>query len=199
VDQWFAETWPLIQREAKREKARVYFGDESNIRTDYHRGTTWGVKGETPVIEKTGKRYGVNLISAVSPAGKLRFMVTDQRVNADVFIGFLKRLLHKAERPVYLVLDGHPVHRSKKVKEFVEKTDGKLKLFYLPPYSPELNPDELVWNHVKAQKLGRQVIKTKDELMERTRSILRSLQKNSEKLMAFFREENVKYILADVL
>lgn len=199
VDQWFAETWPLIQREAKREKAQIYFGDESNIRTDYHRGTTWGVKGETPVIEKTGKRYSVNLISAVSAQGKLRFMVTDQRVNAAIFIGFLKRLLHGAKKPIYLVLDGHPVHRSKKVKEFVEKTEGKLRLFYLPPYSPELNPDELVWNHVKAQKLGRQVIKTKDELMEKARSVLRSLQKNSEKLKAFFREENVKYVLADVL
>lgn len=199
VNQWFKETWPLIQREAKQNQAHIYFGDESNIRTDYHRGTTWGVKGETPVIEKTGRRYGVNLISAISPRGKLRFMVTDQIVNAEVFIDFLKRLIQGAGQPIYLVLDGHPVHRSKRVRDFVESTEGMLRLFFLPPYSPELNPDELVWNHVKAQKLGRRIVKTKDELMTSIRSVLRSLQKNTEKLKAFFREKNVSYVLADVL
>ena len=122
----------------------IFFGDESNLRSDAHRGTTWGIKGETPVVAKTGRRFSLNLISAVSPMGELRFMVTDQRVNAATFIDFLRRLLVNAERPIYLVLDGHPVHRSKKVRDFVEAQDGKLRLFFLPPYSPELNPDELV-------------------------------------------------------
>lgn len=199
VDQWFQETWPEIQREAKRNKAQVFFGDEANIRTDYHRGSTWGVKGETPVVEKTGKRYGVNMISAISPGGRLRFMVTDKTVNAEVFLEFLKRFTYQAEHPIYLVLDGHPVHRSKRVRQFAEATNGKLKLFYLPPYSPELNPDELVWHHVKAQKLGRRIVKTKQELFERVRSVLRSLQKDADKLKAFFYEKNVKYALSCVL
>ena len=147
VKQWLEESWPAIQKEAKEVGARVFFGDEANMRSDYHKGTTWGIKGETPVVEKTGRRFSINMISAISPRGELRFMLTEERVNAGVFIAFLKRLIHGAEQPIFLVLDGHPVHRSKAVRSFVESTDGKLKIFLLPGYSPELNPDELVWHY----------------------------------------------------
>jgi hypothetical protein len=92
VKQWLEETWPAIQREAKAAKAVMYFGDESSIRSDYHRGTTWGIRGQTPVVQKTGRRFSVNLISALSPRGELRFMVTEQRLTTAVFIDFLKRL-----------------------------------------------------------------------------------------------------------
>lgn len=192
---WREETWPAIQDEAKRRNAIIYFGDESAIRSDFHRGTTWGEKGKTPVVPKTGRRFSVNMISAVSPRGRLRFMVTDSRVTADVFIGFLKRLIHNAERPVYLVVDGHPTHKAKKVRKFVEGTKGKLKLFFLPPYSPELNPDELVWNHIKSHRLGRTVVETKEELRELAHSALRSLQRSKDLIKRFFHEKNVNYTL----
>ena len=164
VQRWLNEDWPAIRAAAKADNAVIFFGDESKLRSDAHRGTTWGVKGETPVVPKTGRRFSLNLISAVSPLGELRFMVTDQRVNASVFIDFLRRLLVNAERPIYLVLDGHPVHRSKKVRDFVERQDGRLKLFLLPPYSPELSPDELVWNVVKGQVTGKTVVEDKQAL-----------------------------------
>jgi len=192
---WLEETWPSIRDEAKRRRATLYFGDESAIRSDFHRGTTWGMKGETPVVEKSGRRFSVNMLSAISPKGKMRFMVTDSRVNADLFIEFLKRLLHNAKRPVYLIVDGHPTHKAKKVQRFVESTEGKLKIFYLPPYSPELNPDELVWNHVKTHRLGRTVVKTKEALATRARSALRSLQKSTDLIKRFFHESHVQYVI----
>jgi transposase len=196
VKVWLEETWPAIQEEAKRRKATVYFGDESAIRSDFHRGTTWGIKGETPVVPKTGRRFSVNMLSAVSPRGKLRFMVTESRVNAGVFIEFLKRLLHNAKRPIYLIVDGHPTNKAKKVRKFIDSTKGRLKLFYLPPYSPELNPDELVWNHVKSHHLGRTVVDTKETLQTLVHSALRSLQRSTRLLKQFFHEQHVQYILA---
>ena len=135
------------------------------------------------------------LISAVSPLGELRFMVTDQRVNASVFIDFLRRLLVNAERPIYLVLDGHPVHRSKKVRDFVERQDGRLKLFFLPPYSPELNPDELVWNVVKGQVSGKTVVEDKQTLRRLVRGASIRLRRSTDKLKKLFLEANVTYIL----
>ncbi|NKC14576.1 MAG: IS630 family transposase [Gammaproteobacteria bacterium] len=195
VKVWLRETWPEVQREAKRRRARVYFGDESTIRSDYHRGTTWGVRGDTPVVAKTGRRFSVNRLSAVSPKGHLRFMVTESRVTADVFIDFLRRLLHNAKRSVYLIVDGHPIHRAKKVQEFVRNSQGKLTLVLLPPYSPELNPDELVWHHVKSQRIGRTVVATKEQLMALARSVLHSLQQNTQIIKRFFYEKHVRYIL----
>ena len=197
VQRWLNDEWPAIRAAAKADNAVIFFGDESNLRSDAHRGRTWGMKGETPIVAKTGRRFSLNLISAVSPLGELRFMVTDQRVNAATFIDFLRRLLVNAERTIYLVLDGHPVHRSKKVRNFVESQDGKLKLFFLPPYSPELNPDELVWNVVKGQVSGRTVVENKETLRHLVRGALFRLQRSTEKLKRLFHEPNVAYILDD--
>ena len=195
VQRWLEEEWPAIRKAAKADNAVIFFGDESNLRSDAHRGTTWGIKGETPVVAKTGRRFSLNLISALSPLGELRFMVTDQRVNAATFIDFLRRLLVNAERPIYLVLDGHPVHRSKKMHDFVETQEGNLRLFFLSPYSPELNPDELVWNVIKGQVSGRTVVEDKQTLRRLVRGALRRLQRSTEKLKKLFHEPNVAYIL----
>ncbi|MDR2245076.1 MAG: transposase, partial [Treponema sp.] len=108
----------------------MYWGDESAIRSDYHCGTTWAPKGKTPVIKTSGARFSVNRLSAISSKGHMRFMVTDKTCTIPVFIDYLKRLLFKQENPVFLIVDGHPVHKSKKVKEYAESTGGKLKLFY---------------------------------------------------------------------
>jgi transposase len=154
VDTWLAKEFPKIQALAKRERAELFFGDEAGIRSDFHAGTTWAPRGETPVVPATGQRFGLNLISAISPRGELRFMTVEGRMNADKFIEFLRRLLHGARRRVFLIVDRHPAHRAKKVREFVEATGGRLRLFFLPSYSPELNPDELVWNHLKNHGIG---------------------------------------------
>lgn len=193
VRRWKEEEYPAIQKWAKRSGASIYFADESAVRSDYHSGTTWAPVAQTPVVPTTGARFSVNLISAVSARGTLRFMVIEGRLVAEVFIEFLRRLLHGAPAPVFLILDRHPVHRSSKVLEFVESTRGQLRLFYLPSYSPELNPDELVWNHLKHHRIGKTRVEGPDQLKRRVIGFLRSLQKLPYVVRGFFRERHVRY------
>jgi transposase len=148
-----AQDFKEIKNAAQKVNAEIFFGDESTVRSDYHSGTTWAPSGKTPTVRTTGARHKVNLISAISARGAMRFMATEQNIDAAVFVEFLKRLLSKAERPVFLIWDNCSVHRSKEVRTFEESTNGKLKLFFLPPFSPELNPDEHVWNCLKIIKL----------------------------------------------
>ena len=166
------------------------------MRSDYHSGTTWAPIGETPTVEKTGARFGINMISAISPKGELRFMTIDGILNGDKFITFLKRLIYRAESPFFLIVDGHPVHKSGKVRAFVEGTEGKLRLFFLPPYSPHLNPDEMVWGYLKHHKIGKMAISGPDDLKKKVFSILRSLQKYAAKVAGSFRAKDTQYILA---
>jgi transposase len=196
VKQWKEKDYPAIRRRAKKEKAVIYFGDESSLRSDSHSGTTWAPVGKTPIVKSTGARFSLNLISAVSAQGLLRFRIVEGRMNADKFIDFLKRLLADETRPVFLIVDNHPVHCSKPVRDFVEGSEGKLRLFFLPPYSPELNPDELVWNHLKNHRLGRSTIKGPEDLKNKAMSWLRSLQKLPRKILGFFRHPDVSYITA---
>lgn len=192
VREWIDKVYPAIKREAKKEGAEIFFEDESGVRSDYHTGTTWGIKGQTPIVKTTGARFSLNMISAISAQGKMRFMTVKGKVNGGVFCEFLKRLMHNAEKKIFLILDGHPVHRSTKVKKFVEATEGKLRIYYLPPYSPELNPDEQVWNNVKG-KIGRSTIKGPNELESKVRGHLITLQRTPEKIRMFFKEPNVRY------
>lgn len=193
VTQWLRKEYPKIKALARKEGARIYFGDEAGVRSDYHSGRTWSPRGETPVVKKTGKRFGLNMISAVSSVGEMRFMTVGGRMNGEVFILFLKKLILDVKRPIYLIVDGHPMHKSRKVKGFVNSTEGILKLFYLPPYSPDLNPDELVWNHLKYHCIGKLLIKTKQELQATVQSYLKSLQRKPQVIKSFFQKPSLKY------
>lgn len=192
VRAWEAEIYPAIRAEAKAIGAMIYFGDESSIRSDYHTGTTWAPVGETPVVEVTGRRFSLNMISAVSPQGEFRFMLHDGSVTAEVFREFLKRLLIGADKPVFLVVDGHPIHKAKLVRKFIEAQAGRLKLFYLPPYSPPLNLDEQVWGHVK-QQVPRQFVQSKDEMKRLALGALRRIQKLPALVKSFFRQSECQY------
>jgi transposase len=195
VERWLSEEYPKIAAKAKRLKARIFFGDEAGIRSDFHAGTTWGVRGRTPIVSTTGQRFGCNMISAVSARGDLRFMVVKGRVGAKVFIDFLKRLLRDVPGRIFLIVDGHPAHKAKLVKAFIEskKVKGRLQLFFLPPYSPELNPDEWVWNDLKNNGIGRKIITSKDQMKKEVVSHLRGLQKTSDKVRSFFQAPTTKY------
>lgn len=193
VDQWLKSEYPRIRAMAKRAKAEVFFEDESGVRSDFHSGTTWAPKGVTPVVRVTGQRFSLNMISAISPRGSLRFMVVKGGVGAKVFITFLKRLLQGRRRPVYLIVDGHPAHRAKLVKSYIESTDGMMRLFFLPPYSPELNPDELVWNDVKNNGVGRSVVNGPRDLHRAVVGRLRFLQKNPQRIRSFFQAPETRY------
>jgi transposase len=193
VEHWLQEEYPAIKREAKALGATIFFGDEAGIRSDHHSGTSWAPKGQTPVIRTTGSRYNLNLISAINPRGKMRFMTVKGKLTADTFIEFLERLLKNQEKPVFLIVDGHPVHRSNRVKTFVEATEGKLRLFYLPAYSPELNPDEQVWNQLKNHRIGKLVLKSLEDMVEKVHSAMRSIQQSPRLIQSFFRHKDCLY------
>ncbi|MDD5205030.1 MAG: IS630 family transposase [Desulfobacterales bacterium] len=196
VQRWLSEEYPTIKAEAKKRGAVIYFGDEAGVRSDHHAGTTWAIKGKTPVVQTTGARFGLNLVSAVSPQGEMRFMTVQGTMKATVFVEFLKRLLHNADRPVFLIIDGHPAHRSGPVSKYVASTDGMLHLFFLPGYSPELNPDEQVWNDLKNNGLGRKVITGPKALRSEVLSLMRSLQRRPSRIRSFFMLPDTIYAAA---
>src|SRR5216684_2118749 len=194
VEQWLKKEYPKIKALAKREKAEIFFGDAAHMRSDHHAGRTWGKKGETPVVEATGARHGMSLISAITSRGQMRFMIKEKGgVNADVFIEFLRRLMVGTKNKIFLIVDRGPAHVAKKTKAFVAGLDGKLRLFYLPPYSPDRNPDELVWKHLKADTVGRTSITSLDDFKTKVKSSMLSLQRNPEKVRSFFHKPSLKY------
>lgn len=193
VKKWLQEEYPRIHREARRFQAEIWFGDEAGVRSDAHAGTTWAPRGRTPIVSSTGARFGVNLISAVSGQGLFRFMGVQGRVNAGVFIEFLRRLLVKAEHPIFLIVDGHPVHKAKRVREFVVQNSQRLRLYFLPPYAPELNPDELVWNDLKNNGIGRKGILCPAQMRKDVLAHLRSLQKSPDRIKSFFKSPTTSY------
>jgi transposase len=193
VDQWMHNEFPKIAARAKAEHAEVFFADEAGIRSDYHAGTTWAPRGQTPKVSATGARFGLNMVSAISRKGSMKFMVTKETVSAEVFCDFINRLIHNHRNRIYLVVDGHPVHRSAKVRKHIETLNGKIKLIRFPSYSPETNPDELVWNTVKP-KIGRTFISGPDMLKSKVIGALRSLQKSPDIIKSFFDHPELSYI-----
>ena len=194
VQQWLKKDYPQIRATARKAGADIYFGDAAHIRSDHHAGRTWGKKGETPIVETTGARHAMSLISAITSRGHMRFMIVEKGgVNADVFIEFLKRLIAGAKRVIFLIVDRGPAHVAKKTKAFVESLNGSLRLFYLPPYSPDRNPDELVWKHLKADTVGRMAVTNRDDFKSKVRSSMRQLQNDPAKIRAFYQKPSLQY------
>jgi transposase len=193
VQRWLNEEYPRIKQMAKRQKAIIFFGDEAGIRSDHHAGTTWAQKGKTPIVTSTGARFGLNMISAVSAQGEFRFMVVKGRVKAAQFIQFIKRLLYGVQQRIFLIVDGHPVHKAKMVSRFIETVKDRFQIFLLPPYSPELNPDERVWNDLKNNAVGKQAITTPQQLHKAVISHLRFIQKKPERVRSYYNNETTKY------
>jgi transposase len=194
VEKWKAETYPEIRRRAAEEGAEIFFADEAAVRTDFHVGTTWAPVGQTPVVKITGKRTSVMMISAVSPKGKLRFMVHDKGLKSEEFITFCRRLLDDTGGKVFLIVDGSTIHTSGVTKRFVARTEGRLELFFLPPYSPELNPDEWIWKNVKQDRVGRQAVQSNEELRLFITAALYRLQKLPRLVLSFFADPHLAYI-----
>jgi transposase len=194
VRQWLKKEYPKIKALAQKEGADIYFGDAAHIRSDHHAGRTWGAKGDTPIVQATGARHGMSLISAVTSRGHMRFMIKESGgVNAAVFIEFLQRLVAGAKRTIFLIVDRGSAHRAKKTAAFVETLGGKLRLFFLPPYSPDRNPDELVWKHLKAETVGRMAVTSKDDFQRKVRSSMRQLQNDPKKIRSFYQKPSLKY------
>jgi len=187
VKRWLEEEWPKIIKHARRWQAMLYFQDESGISLIPVLGRTWAPRGKTPIVKVTGKRGGFCLTSAISPAGRMVFRIEKKRVNADAHIEFLKQVIkHHPYRKIIVVEDQAPPHIAKKVKKFSEENKKKFALYYLPSYSPKLNPDEHVWAHLKGHGLKDHQAKSTLELKKLALSKMRRIQRKTGLVKSFF-------------
>lgn len=193
IVRWLEEDYPAIARQARRAKAAIYWGDEMGLRSDHVTGTSYAPVGQTPVIRATGQRFGCNMISAITNKGALSFMVFTGRFEAAVFVDFMRRLLRQTAGKLYLIVDGHPVHKSRRAKAFVARNAKRLRLILLPGYCPELNPDELLNQDVKTNALGKSRPRDKAQMMATVRSHLHRRQKQPDVVRNLFREKHVQY------
>jgi transposase len=194
VAEWKKSTFPEIQADAKKEGAAIFFADEASVRTDYHAGTTWAPVGQTPIVKGSGKKRSVAMVSAVSARGELHFAVQEEGIDRYDFLEFVKKLISDAGRPVFLIMDNSTVHHAKVLKEYAKESNGMLRLYFLPPYSPDLNPDEWVWKNVKHDNLGRASVKSESELAEFAHVALSKLKAMPEKVRSFFADPALRYI-----
>jgi transposase len=194
VRRWLAEEFPAIRARARQEGGVVLWLDEMGVRSDAAAGRSWAPTGQAPVIKRTGKRFGVNMISAISTAGLLRFRLFAGSFTGPVFIDFLRRLVRDlAGRKVHLIVDGHPVHHAKLVSAWVARNTTRIELHFLPGYSPELNPVELLNQDVKANAAGRRRPRTATELTRELRAYLRRRQRQPEVVARFFTHPDTSY------
>ena len=193
---WVEEEYPAIMKRAKAEKALIYWGDEMGVRSDHQAGRSYSPKGKTPVTRGTGQRFGCNILSALTNRGHLSFMVFKKRFKSSVFLAFLRRLVKQSKRKVYLIVDNHPVHKSKKVKAWLAENAGQISMFLLPGYSPELNPDEMLNHDVKANSVGRKRARNLKQLMGNVRRHLDMRKRDPQTVERFFHAETVRYAAA---
>lgn len=194
IEKWQRETYPSIVRHAKAQGAEVFFWDESGFRADTVHGKTWGVRGETRVVHRPGQRQSISAASAVNAKGGFWFCIYPGALNAELFIELLKKMMHYRKKPVHLVLDSLPAHKKANVREYLASTKGRLTLHFLPGYAPDLNPDELVWSHVKRTGTARRPLQKGEILRERIEEQLAKIKAMPNLVRSFFRAPSVAYI-----
>ena len=193
VQRWLDEEYAAIARRAAAEGGEIYWGDETGLRSDDVRGRSYAPQGDTPVARPNHRREKVGLISAVTNKGVLCWMVLDKAMDAALLIRFMKRLAHDAERKVFLILDNLKVHKVPEVTEWLVHHREKIEMFYLPSYSPELNPDELLNADLKTAIRKQAPKRCKGELRKALMGHLRKLAKLPERIRQFFRTPHVAY------
>jgi len=194
IERWQRETYPGIATAARQSGADVYFWDESGFRADTVHGKTWAPKGKTPVIQRPGQRQSISAASAVNAKGGFWFATYQGALNAELFIELLKKMMKGRAKPVHLVVDGLPAHKKLNVREYIASTQGKLTMHVLPGYAPDLNPDELVWSHVKRTGVARNPLRAGEKLDLRIEKQLHDVQRNRRLVRSFFGTPSVAYI-----
>jgi transposase len=194
IAQWTDETFPSIAAQAKSDNADIYFWDESGFRADSVYGKTWALKGQTPVVQVPGQRQSISAASAVNSKGGFWFATYQGAMDGEVFVELLQKMMHKRKKPVHLVVDGLPAHKRLIVKEYVQSTNGKLTMHFLPGYAPDLNPDELVWSHTKRSAAKRGPLKSGEKLQTRVDEELTKVKENPALVRQFFKHPTVSYI-----
>ena len=187
VAKWLREEWPKIQAHCRRWQAMLYFQDEVGVSLIPVMGKTWAPKGKTPIVKVTGKRGGLCVTSAISPAGKMIFRIEKKRVNADKHIEFLEQMLKQhPKRKIIVIEDRAPAHRAKKVREFAESHKKKFVIYYLPSYAPELNPDEHVWEYLKGHQLKAHQVQDTPKLRKLVKRKMQGIQRKKKVINSFF-------------
>jgi transposase len=193
VDLWLKETYPTLRKRAKRLGATIFFLDEAGFQSDPPLGRTYGLKGHTPVVVTSGQRQSINVISAVTARGEFWAATYTGKLNAEAFVAFLQNFMKGRRGIALLVVDGHPAHKANIVKQYVQSLKGRLELHFLPPYAPDLNPDEFVWSHMKTNGVSKKPLKKNESMRKRVEKDIANIQGNPELVRSFFSAASVAY------
>ncbi len=193
VKNWLETEFPGIQERAKKEKAQILWGDEMGLRSEHQTGTSFAPKGKTPVVQGSGKRFGLNMLSVIARTGFMSFLIYAKNLTSEVFIDFLGRLISRAGRKIFLIVDSHPCHRSGQTRDWVAAHSGKIELFFLPGYSPDLNPDEYLNHDVKANVFRSGKPRNQRQMTAKLYRYLANLQRKKAKVRSFFQAKTVLY------
>jgi transposase len=193
VSAWLKEEYPTIARRSKDEKAEIHWGDETGLCNDSYYGRSYAPRGETPAIKVHPRCQRVNLISTVTNQGKVRFMIYKDKMNSQTLIQFMNRLIKDSDRKVFLILDNLRVHHSHMVKDWLKDHETEIEIFFLPSYSPELNPDEYLNCDLKIGVHSKVPARTKEQLAKKTLSHLRKLQKMPGRVKNYFKHPKISY------
>jgi transposase len=194
IERWKKTEYPALHQRAKQRGAKIFFADETGIRSDAAPGKTWGIRGQTPIVETAGRRQSINAISAVTARGEFWYRTYRGSLNATTFLEFLRAFMRGRRQPVFLVVDRHPAHGAKAIAQYVQSLRGRLELHFLPGYAPELNPDEFVWNHLKTHAIRGRPLRRGESLHERVEAELRAIQAWPSLVRSFFRAPSVAYV-----
>ena len=193
VNQWLKTTYPMIKRKAMKENATLGWLDEMGARSDDQVGRTYGRKGQTPTLKVSGNRFRCHMISSITNQGQIEFMMFTERFTQDVYLKFLERMTYRKKKKVFLITDSHPVHKGKRVQAWLSGNKSKIKVFYLPGYSPELNPAEYLNHDVKANAVRRKRAKDQPEMVNNITTFLKNKKKQPQSIKAYFQAKHVKY------
>jgi transposase len=193
IKTWLEKDYPRIAARAKREKAAIYWGDETGLSNQDQIGKGYAPKGQTPIVAQTAQKFSASMIAAVNNRGLMRFMIYDGALNARRFIEFMARLIKDASRKVFFIVDNLRVHKAKQVRAWLAAHKHMIEVFYLPPYAPECNPDEYLNNDLKQQMKNKPRPRDKNQLVAAAASTLRSIQKRPERVKSYFRAKHVRY------
>jgi transposase len=193
VQQWLDKEYPSIKKKAKKQNAVIYFEDEVGMRSDHQAGKSYAPKGETPVIKKTGQRFSLNMVSAISNKGHVEFMILDGTFNSGVFLEFLTRLVKHKKQKIFLIVDGHSAHKTKIVKAWLEEHADRIEIFFLPPYSPELNAQEYVNQDLKTNVIGKKRPINKAQMKNNVEEFMNKRKNDKKQVQKYFHGTHVKY------
>jgi transposase len=193
VKAWLETEFPAIKKRASKEEAIIYFGDETGMRSDHQAGRSYAPAGKTPVIKRTGQRFSVNMISAISNQGHLQFMLIDGSFNSEVFQRFLQQMIKYSRQKIFFVTDGHPAHKTKKLNEWLADNQERIEVFFLPPYSPELNPQEYVNQDVKTNVIGKKRPINKEQMRNNVEEFMTNRKNDRKQVQKYFHVSHVRY------